>query len=142
MWESLGSGKFCDDFAGLLLTPPQSGTQSRATANRHALLPEIVNAGDVFEHIYFSPKFPLDIAVLKNVLGAYAGKLARAKGHTGTHRLQLVERYWKLTPAAPATPQLVFIAVRDVCDLGALENDLKQAEMVGPAGLEPATTPL
>ena len=134
-----------DDFARLLLTPPQSATQSRATTNRHTPLPEMVNAGDVFEHIYVSPEYPLDIAVLENLLGAYAGKLARAKGHTGTHRLQLVERDWKLTPAAPATPQLVFIAVRGVCDLGALESDLKQAEMaemVGPAGLEPATKPL
>ena len=38
---------------------------------------------------------------------------ARAKGHTGTHRLQLVETDWKLTPATPAAPQLVFIAVRE-----------------------------
>ena len=131
-----------DNFARLLLTSPQNATQSRAAKNLHKLQPETVNAGDVFEHIHVSLEYPLDIAMLEDLLGAYAGKLARAKGHTGTHRLQLVETDWKLTPATPAAPQLVFIAVRGTCDLDALENDLKQAEMVGPAGLEPATKPL
>ena len=131
-----------EDFARLLLTSPQNATQSNNPASSHAPLPETVNAGDVFEHICVSPKHPLNIAALEDLLGAYAGKLVRAKGHTGTHRLQLVETDWKLTPATPAAPQLVFIAVRGICDLDALENDLKQVEMVGPAGLEPATKPL
>ena len=134
-----------DDFARLLLASPQNAAQSGTARALRTPLPETVNAGEVFEHIYVSPEHPLDIAVLETLLCSYAGKLVRAKGHTGTHRLQLVETDWKLTPATRAAPQLVFIAVRGKCDLDALEHDLKQAEMaemVGPAGLEPATKPL
>ena len=131
-----------DNFARLLLTSPQIATQSRAGQSLHPLEPETVNAGHVFEHIYFAPEHPLDIAALETLLDVNAGKLARAKGHTGTHRLQLVDNDWKLTLAVPASPQLVFIAVRGSCDLGALENELKKAVLVGPAGLEPATKPL
>ena len=48
----------------------------------------------------------------------------------------------KIHTMEPSQPVGQAIAVRGICDLDALENDLKQAEMVGPAGLEPATKPL
>ncbi len=131
-----------DGLSALLLTSAHGQTQSDRANQPNAPLPEMVNAGDVFDHVYFTRDAPLDVGVLENLLHSFAGKLVRAKGHTGTHRLQLVDRDWKLTPAAPQAVQLVFIAVRGVCDLNALERDLAKAFMVGPAGLEPATKPL
>ncbi|HCD16656.1 MAG TPA: hypothetical protein DEQ83_03340, partial [Rhodobiaceae bacterium] len=90
-----------DGLSALLLTSAHGQTQSDQANQPNAPLPEMVNAGDVFDHVYFTRDAPLDVGVLENLLHSYAGKLVRAKGHTGTHRLQLVDRDWKLTPAAP-----------------------------------------
>ncbi|MBL6787697.1 MAG: hypothetical protein ISQ27_06880 [PS1 clade bacterium] len=111
----------------------------------HDFEPDTTRADALFEHIYFTADTPLAPTALSRVLDKYAGQLTRAKGHTGTHRLQLVDTQWKLTPATRDAVALVFISVRGACNLTALENDLKkdlEEVVVGPAGLEPATKPL
>jgi hypothetical protein len=67
----------------------------------------------------------LDIEKLTVLLDEVAPKLARAKGHTGTHRLQLVGERYTLLEAERRAPELVFIVEKGKLDLAALTSSLK-----------------
>jgi G3E family GTPase len=107
-----------------------------------------LDAKHLFDQLSFTAPTALPINPLDALLTSYIGKLARAKGHTGTHRLQWVGEKYVLVEAEAACPVLVFIAPKGLCDMKKLEADLKaltpsgDGVMVGPAGLEPATNPL
>ena len=109
---------------------------------------ESLNAKNLFEQLSFTAQTALPIDQLDALLTTYIGQLARAKGHTGTHRLQWVGERYVLVEAEAARPALVFIAPKGLCDMEKLKASLtaltpsSDAVMVGPAGLEPATKPL
>lgn len=79
-----------------------------------------------FDQLAFRARGLLDIEGLSSILYRYAPHLARAKGHTGTHRLQLVGTQWSLTPADRREIQIVFLALSDACNFVALESALKE----------------
>ena len=102
-------------------------------------------ADDLFEQLSFTCDSSLPVAAFEALLAEHADKLARAKGHTGTHRLQLVGAKYTLVAAEKRPCALVFIAIKGQGDLQKLEMALQALtaeKMVGPAGLEPATKPL
>ena len=81
-------------------------------------------ADTLFDTMSFSAQTPLDIEKLTALLDDMAPKLARAKGHTGTHRLQLVGERYTLLEAERRAPELVFIAEKGKLDLAALTSSL------------------
>ncbi len=116
-------------------------SQNNNIANRTPDAPiETETAAALFEQISFTSPTALPVNALDALLNQFAGKLARAKGHTGDHRLQLVDKRWTLIPADRQAARLVFIAPKGACNLSDLQKKLH--ELVGPAGLEPATKPL
>ncbi len=110
-----------------------------------AVAKQDMRADDLFDQLTFTSDTSLPEAAFQALLAQYATKLARAKGHTGTHRLQLVGSKYTLVAAEERDCALVFIAAKGQCDMRQLENalqDLAREKVVGPAGLEPATKPL
>jgi G3E family GTPase len=71
-------------------------------------------ADTLFDSFAYRADAPLDIERLEAVLKSLP--LARAKGHTGTHRLQLVGSRYALIEAETRTPELVFIAAKGTID--------------------------
>ncbi len=81
-------------------------------------------ASDLFDTLSFTADAPLPIEALTALLEEIAPRLARAKGHTGTHRLQLVGHRYTLIAAETRTPELVFIAEKNQLDMAALAKQL------------------
>ena len=79
-------------------------------------------ADSLFDSFTLTADAPLDIEKLSALLDTLP--LARAKGHTGTHRLQLVGQRYTLIEADTRPPELVFIAEKGKVDWGAVENNL------------------
>ena len=75
-------------------------------------------ATDLFNSFAYTGDTPLDIDALKAVLETTP--LIRAKGHTGTHRLQAVGDRYTLIEAETRAPQLVFIAEKGKVDWDAI----------------------
>lgn len=75
-------------------------------------------ATDLFDSFTYTGDAPLDIDALKAVLETLP--LIRAKGHTGTHRLQAVGDRYTLIEAETRAPQLVFIAEKGKVDWDAI----------------------
>ena len=110
-----------------------------------ALADDEADAGAVFDQLTFTSDISLPVQAFEALLADHADKLVRAKGHTGTHRLQLVGSKYTLVAAESRACALVFIAIKGQCNMPKLENALQAltvGRMVGPAGLEPATKPL
>ncbi len=82
-------------------------------------------ADALFDTMSFTAETALDIEKLSDLLKEVAPKLARAKGHTGTHRLQLVGARYTLIEAERRAPELVFIAEKGKLDLAALAKSLR-----------------
>lgn len=80
-------------------------------------------ADTLFDSFAFTADTPLDIEKLKTLLKSLP--LARAKGHTGTHRLQLVGARYTLIEADTRTPELVFIAEKGKVDWQGVEKRLE-----------------
>jgi len=79
-------------------------------------------ADSLFDSFTLTADAPLDIEKLSALLDTLP--LARAKGHTGTHRLQLVGQRYTLIEADTRPAELVFIAEKGKVDWGAVENNL------------------
>lgn len=75
-------------------------------------------ADDLLDSFVFTEDAPLDLATLQALLAELP--LVRAKGHTGTHRLQLVGDRFTLTEADRRPPELVFIAEKGRVDWAAV----------------------
>jgi len=76
-------------------------------------------ADTLFDSFTLTANAPLDLEKLTALLDALP--LARAKGHTGTHRLQLVEERYTLIEADTRPTELVFIAEKGKVDWGEVE---------------------
>ncbi|MDA8624479.1 GTP-binding protein, partial [Alphaproteobacteria bacterium] len=70
----------------------------------------------------FSADTPLDIEKLATLLKSLP--LVRAKGHTGTHRLQLVGDRYTLIEADTRKTELVFITEKGKVDWREVERQL------------------
>ena len=79
-------------------------------------------ADSLFDSFTLTADAPLDLEKLTALLDALP--LVRAKGHTGTHRLQLVGRRYTLIEADTRPTELVFIAEKGKVDWGAVEEAL------------------
>ena len=79
-------------------------------------------ADTLFDSFAYRADAPLDIERLEAVLKSLP--LARAKGHTGTHRLQLVGSRYSLIEAETRPPELVFIAAKGTVDWAEVERQL------------------
>ncbi len=82
-----------------------------------------LSADDLFDSFAFTSETPLNIETLKTILATTP--LIRAKGHTGTHRLQAVGDRCTLVAAETRAPQLVFIAAKGAVDWQKLEKKLR-----------------
>jgi len=80
----------------------------------------------IFEQLSFRSDNALPIEPLTHLLNRHAPQLERAKGHSGTHRLQLAGHRFTLSAADRRPAELVFIAIKGSCDLQALETDLQR----------------
>lgn len=80
-------------------------------------------ADALFDSFFYTGETPLDTDALKAVL--QETPLIRAKGHTGTHRLQAVGDRHTLVAAETRAPQIVFIAEKGAVDWEALEKKLR-----------------
>ncbi|NBR78497.1 MAG: GTP-binding protein [Alphaproteobacteria bacterium] len=88
----------------------------------------------IFDQLSFRSDTALPVKGLTQLLHRYAPLLERAKGHSGSHRLQLAGHRFTLGAADKRPAELVFIALKGRCDLQALEKDLQQlAGQVSPA---------
>lgn len=87
-------------------------------SNRRLDEGETLNATDLFDSFAYTGDTPLGIDALKAVLETTP--LIRAKGHTGTHRLQAVGDRYTLIEAETRAPQLVFIAEKGKVDWDAI----------------------
>jgi hypothetical protein len=108
----------CPDIIDLLLNQI-SVSNTPQVALPPALMP-------LFDQLVFCAPGLLDIDGLNSILDRYAPSLSRAKGHTGTHRLQLVGTQGSLTPADKRRIQIVFLAPSGACNFAALESALKE----------------
>ena len=81
-----------------------------------------LNVSEMFDSFAYTGDAPVDVAVLKAVLETTP--LIRAKGHTGTHRLQAVGNRFTLLEAEIRRPALVFIAEKDKVDWNKLAGRL------------------
>lgn len=79
-------------------------------------------ADTLFDSFAFTSDAPLNVEKLGALLKSFP--LARAKGHTGTHRLQLVGDRYTLIEADTRTPELVFIAEKGKVDWWEVERQL------------------
>jgi hypothetical protein len=79
-------------------------------------------ADDLFDSFALTADAPLDVDKLEAVLTSLP--LLRAKGHCGTHRLQLVGDRYTLIAADTRPAALVFIAAKGAIDWPALEAAL------------------
>jgi len=77
-------------------------------------------ADTLFDSFAFSADTPLDIEKLATLLKSLP--LVRAKGHTGTHRLQLVGDRHTLIEADTRKPELVFITEKGKVDWREVEG--------------------
>jgi G3E family GTPase len=84
-------------------------------------------ADDMFDSFAYTGDTPVDSDALKTLLETLP--LIRAKGHTGTHRLQAVGTRYTLVEAETRTPQLVFIAEKGTVDWRELEKRLRAAKL-------------
>ena len=82
-----------------------------------------LRASDMFDSFAYTGDTPVDMDALRNVLETLP--LIRAKGHTGTHRLQAVGTRYTLIEAETRTPALVFIAEKDAVDWREVERLLE-----------------
>jgi G3E family GTPase len=99
-------------------------------APRHAPQPRVseldmIDADALFDQMSFTSPTALPLPELEQLLRDVGGQLARAKGHTGTHRLQLVGDRFGLMAAESRSAELVFIAAKGACDFAALEQRLR-----------------
>ena len=99
-------------------------------APRHAPQPpvselDMIDADALFDQMSFTSPTALPLPELEQLLRDVGGQLARAKGHTGTHRLQLVGDRFGLIAAESRSAELVFIAAKGACDFAALEQRLR-----------------
>ena len=85
------------------------------------------NADNMFDSFAYTGDTPVDMDGLKTVLDALP--LIRAKGHTGTHRLQAVGERYTLVAAETRTPALVFIAEKGTVDWREVEKQLRPAKL-------------
>lgn len=81
-----------------------------------------LNVSEMFDSFAYTGDAPVDVEVLKVVLETTP--LIRAKGHTGTHRLQAVGNRFTLLEAEIRRPALVFIAEKDKVDWNKLAGRL------------------
>ena len=79
-------------------------------------------ADSLFDSFTLTSDAPLDLEKLTALLDALP--LVRAKGHTGTHRLQLVGKRYTLIEADTRPAELVFIAEKGKVDLEEVEEAL------------------
>lgn len=86
---------------------------------------DIIDADALFDQMSFTSPTALPLPELEQLLRDVGGQLARAKGHTGTHRLQLVGNRFGLIAAESRSAELVFIAAKGACDFAALEQRLR-----------------
>ena len=84
-------------------------------------------ADDLFDSFAYAADTPVDLGRLKNLLDTLP--LIRAKGHTGTHRLQAVGARYTLIEAETRIPALVFIAEKGAVDWGEVEKRLRPAKL-------------
>ena len=84
-------------------------------------------ADALFDSFAYTGDTPIGVAALKAVLDTTP--LIRAKGHTGTHRLQAVGARYTLVEAETRTPALVFIAEKGKVDWAAVEKRLQAARL-------------
>lgn len=103
-----------------------SGFQlDEADLSRRNLTEGWMKADDLFDSFAYTGDAPLDVEKLTALLDTLP--LLRAKGHTGTHRLQLVGDRYTLVEAETRTPELVFIAEKGKVDWGEVEQRLLKA---------------
>ena len=100
-----------DMLSGAPSAPPQSAADAPLFAD------------DLFDSFAFTADTPLNIEKLETLLTSLP--LVRAKGHTGTHRLQLVGARYTLIAADTRKPELVFIAEKGKIDWAAVERQLR-----------------
>ena len=84
-------------------------------------------ADALFDSFAYTGDTPIGVAELKAVLDTTP--LIRAKGHTGTHRLQAVGPRYTLVEAETRTPALVFIAEKGKVDWREVEKRLQTARL-------------
>ena len=84
-------------------------------------------ADALFDSLAYTGDTPIGVAALKAVLDTTP--LIRAKGHTGTHRLQAVGARYTLVEAETRTPALVFIAEKGKVDWREVEKRLQTARL-------------
>lgn len=84
-------------------------------------------ADALFDSFAYTGDTPIGVAALKAVLDTTP--LIRAKGHTGTHRLQAVGARYTLVEAETRTPALVFIAEKGKVDWREVEKRLQTARL-------------
>jgi len=82
-------------------------------------------ADTLFDSFTLTADAPLNIEKLTALLDTLP--LVRAKGHTGTHRLQLVGNRYTLIEAETRPAELVFIAEKGTVDWGVFEKHLSPA---------------
>ena len=83
-----------------------------------------MKADELFDSFALTADAPLDLEKLTALLDALP--LVRAKGHTGTHRLQLVGERYTLVEADTRRAELVFIAEKGKVDWGAVEKEFNR----------------
>ena len=104
-----------DMLSGAPSAPPQSAADAPLFAD------------DLFDSFAYTGDTPLDIEAVKAMLETLP--LIRAKGHTGTHRLQAVGNRNTLVEAETRAPALVFIAEKGTVDWQEVEKRLRPAKL-------------
>jgi G3E family GTPase len=99
-----------DMLSGAPSTLPEAAAEAPLFADR------------LFDSFAFTADAPVDIEKLETLLTRLP--LARAKGHTGTHRLQLVGDRYTLIEAEKRPAELVFIAEKGKVDWEEVERTL------------------
>ena len=84
-------------------------------------------ADALFDSFAYTGDKPIGVEALKTLLDTTP--LIRAKGHTGTHRLQAVGARYTLVEAETRTPALVFIAEKGKVDWREVEKRLQTARL-------------
>ena len=104
-----------------LVTPKSEGLRQQAAQDAPFY------ANDMFDSFAYTGDTPVDVEALKDLLETMP--LIRAKGHTGTHRLQAVGERYTLVAAETRAPQLVFIVAKDTVDWHEVEKRLRPAKL-------------
>ena len=124
--ESLSNAPIWDAAQGLhaLIAPvPNNGCRAEPVL---AAPPPAAPSAALFAQLSFRSDSALPVEGLRRLLDQYAPQLERAKGHSGSHRLQLAGHRFTLAAADKRPTELVFIAVKGRCDLQKLETDLQR----------------